>query len=260
MAFTRQIYPPFLGVHIDPSVTVVLSGNYTPLYSQWTYGTGRVGTFACDLNGTWSADFIASEIGSRIVNNIVYALFPTENIRPKDVEATITGDNYTTNLSIFTALGDTEKIKVTVTSPKGEEQVFEANKETGFSRLSFAVKENGLHTILIQKLNANNEVIASTTLYKTLAYSLEYDAFADKEIAEALLTTLAERSGGYVLSDPLEVFENAVEFLHIVIDPRILFAILIIVLFLIDIAARKFKWKWPHEIIRERKQKQLMGK
>ena len=91
-------------------------------------------------------------------------------------------------------------------------------------------------------------------------YSLEYDAFADKEIAEALLTTLAERSGGYVLSDPLEVFENAVEFLHIVIDPRILFAILIIVLFLVDIAARKFKWKWPHEIIRERKQKQLVGK
>ena len=176
------------------------------------------------------------------------------------MEANITGDNYTTNLSIFTTLGDTEKIKVTVTSPKGEEQVIVANKETGYSRLSFAVKENGLHTILIQKLNENDELIASTTLYKTLAYSLEYDAFADKKGAEALLATLAERSDGYVLSDPLEVFENAVEFLHIIIDPRVLFAILIIVFFLVDIAARKFKWKWPHEIIRERKQKQLMGK
>ena len=250
----------YYGVKIKDNATVVLSGKYTPLYSQWTYGTGRVGTFACDLNGTWSADFIASEIGARIVNNIVYALFPTENIRPKDVEANITGDNYTTNLSIFTTLGDTEKIKVTVTSPKGEEQVIVANKETGYSRLSFAVKENGLHTILIQKLNENDELIASTTLYKTLAYSLEYDAFADKKGAEALLATLAERSDGYVLSDPLEVFENAVEFLHIIIDPRVLFAILIIVFFLVDIAARKFKWKWPHEIIRERKQKQLMGK
>ena len=74
------------------------------------------------------------------------------------------------------------------------------------------------------------------------------------------MTTLADRSGGYVLIDPLQVFDNAIDFLHIVIDPRILFAILIIVLFLIDIAARKFKWKWPHEIIRERKYKQSLAK
>ena len=26
-----------------------------------------------------------------------------------------------------------------------------------------------------------------------------------------------------------------------------------LVLFLLDIAARKFKWKWPHEIIRDSK-------
>ena len=31
--------------------------------------------------------------------------------------------------------------------------------------------------------------------------------------------------------------------------------ILAIVCFLIDIAVRKFKFKWPHEIIREMKQK-----
>jgi len=58
-----------------------------------------------------------------------------------------------------------------------------------------------------------------------------------------------------VLEDPLQVFENAVEYLHFVIDPRVPFAIIIIVLFLLDIAARKFKWKWPHELIRDKKRK-----
>ena len=70
---------------------------------------------------------------------------------------------------------------------------------------------------------------------------------------KSLAEDLANRSGGYVLTDPLEVFGNAVEYLHIVIDPSLLFGILMIVLFLLDITVRKFKWKWPHEIIRERK-------
>ncbi len=250
----------YYGVKLKPGALEAISGNYTPLYAQWNFGKGRVGTFACDLNGTWSADFISSEIGQRIINNIIFALFPTESVRTKDVEAEISGDNYTTNLSVYTNLLDDEYIKVTVTSPMGEEQIIVANKESGFSRLSFAVKESGLHTILIQKMNASDQEVSSTTLYKTLSYSKEYDGFADTAAAEALLETLAERGNGYVLTDPLEVFENTVEYLHIVIDPRVVFAILIIVLLLLDIAARKFKWKWPHEIVRDKKLREAKSK
>ena len=36
-----------------------------------------------------------------------------------------------------------------------------------------------------------------------------------------------------------------------VYDPRLAFMITAMVLFLIDILVRKFKFKWPHEIIRE---------
>ena len=38
-------------------------------------------------------------------------------------------------------------------------------------------------------------------------------------------------------------------------DPRIIFLILTIIFVLLDIAVRKFKFKWPHELIRERKMK-----
>ena len=245
----------YYGVKLKAGALEAISGKYTPIYSQWYFGKGRVGTFACDLNGTWSKEFVSSEIGSRIVNNIIFALFPTESIRPKDVEAEISGDNYTTNLSVYTDLLDGEYIKVTVTSPTNAEQVIVANKESGYSRLSFAVKESGLHTVLIQKMNEKDEEISSTTLYKSLSSSKEYNGFADTDSAKALCESLAERGGGYVLTDPLEVFENAVEYLHVVIDPRIVFAILIIVLLLLDIAARKFKWKWLHEIIRDKKLK-----
>ena len=245
----------YYGVKLKPNAVEVLSGAYTPLYAQWNFGKGRVGTFACDLNGTWSADFISSEIGEKIINNIIFALFPTESVRAEDIEAEISGDNYTTNLSIFTDLLDDEYIKVTVISPTGEEQIIVADKASGYSRLSFAIKESGLNEILIQKMNASDQEVSSTTLYKTFSYSKEYDGFADTEAAEALLATLAERGNGFVLTDPLEVFENTIEYLHVIIDPRVVLATLIIVLLLLDIAARKFKWKWPHEIARDKKLK-----
>lgn len=245
----------YYGVKLKPDATAVLMGNYTPIYSQWDFGKGRVGTFACDLNGTWSSDFIASDVGRVLLNNIIYTLFPTENIRATDVEVQITGDNYTTNLSIYTDLGDDESIKVTVLAPGGTEQVFTANKASGYSRISFAVKETGLHEIRVQKLDKGGNELSATTVYKSLSYSKEYNAFADTDAAKALIESLANDSGGFVLTDPLQVFDNAVEYLHIIIDPRILFAILIIVCFLIDIAARKFKWKWIHELIGDRKRK-----
>jgi hypothetical protein len=201
-----------------------------------------------------------SDTGTRILNNIIYALFPAESIRLTDVETAISGDNYTTNLSVFTNLGEKEQIKVTVTSPTNAEQVFYGNADSGYSRFTFATKEPGLHTILVQKLNGEGKEISYDIAYKTLAYSKEYDAFADKEAAKKLAEELSLASNGVVITEPIEVFDNAVEYIHIVLDPRIVFAVIIIVFFLVDIAARKFKWKWPHEIIRDKKRRSASSK
>ena len=45
-----------------------------PIYTQWNFGKGKVGTFACDLNGTWSSDFISSPEGQKILKKIIYYL------------------------------------------------------------------------------------------------------------------------------------------------------------------------------------------
>ena len=248
----------YYGVKKKTDATAYLMGKYTPIYTQWDYGKGRVGTFACDLNGTWSADFLASETGQTILNNIIFALFPTESVRVTDIEATYTGDNYTTNLSIFTELGEGESIKVTVLAQDGTEEVYFPG--ASYSRMSFPIKSVGLNTITIQKLDATGAEISSKTLYKVLSYSAEYDAFPDTDTAEELMSSLSKDTNGVVVNDPIQIFENAVEYLHIVIDPRILFAIIIIVCFLIDIAVRKFKWKWPHEILREKRLKAKISK
>ena len=99
-----------------------------------------------------------------------------------------------------------------------------------------------------------------TEVYKSFAYSEEYDVYLEEtqEDITKKLKTLAERGQGAVIEDvsnPIEVFNGFVNAIDRSFDPRFLFMIIAIVLFLGDIAVRKFKFKWPHELIREYKEK-----
>ena len=85
----------------------------------------------------------------------------------------------------------------------------------------------------------------------------EYGIDTDAAMENAAL--LAKNGRGALLSEAWEVYESVAQFLHKVIDPRLPFIIAVIVLLLMDIAVRKFKWKWPHEIIRDRKAKQALS-
>ena len=47
-----------------------------PIYAQWLYGKGVVGSFMCDLNGTYSNDLLSTENGRRLIKVILqYNLF-----------------------------------------------------------------------------------------------------------------------------------------------------------------------------------------
>ena len=134
-------------------------------------------------------------------------------------------------------------------------QTIQANNQTGYSRLTFSVRSPGLHEIVVAKKHEDGALIASTTTYKALGYSKEYDLFRDTEVADQLVVDMAEIGDGVIIEDSMEVFDNVVKYIHHVINPKITFIIIALALFLLDIAARKFKWKWPHKLIREKKAK-----
>ena len=261
----------FYGMKAKPStddnkLEVILSTTYTPLYTQWNFGNGRVGTFACDLNGTWSGNFIDTDEGTIILKNIVTALLPTEDIRVKSIDMQIYGDNYKTNANIYSTLQEGEIFELTVTSPardafsEPEVQVITAGKNDSYTKLTFSVTTPGIHTITVAKKNDAGQVVAATTQYKALSYSQEYNPFYDRAETEENIKLIAETGKGYVLENPWQVYDNAAEFLHKIIDPAIAFLITTIALFLLDIAVRKFKWKWIHELVRDKRAKEAMSK
>ena len=84
--------------------------------------------------------------------------------------------------------------------------------------------------------------------------------FLDAADGEALMNNLANSSGGIMIDDASEIYQEIAKTLKRSYDPRIPFMIITLVLFLLDIAVRKFKFKWPHEIIRDAKAKKLLQK
>ena len=97
--------------------------------------------------------------------------------------------------------------------------------------------------------------------YQTFSYSKEYDTFAEPSQGVELLSKIAELGNGVMLNKADQVFEDANMYVHKVVNPKPTFVIISLVMFLLDIAVRKFKFKWPHEIVRDRKiKKQLKQK
>ena len=135
-----------------------------------------------------------------------------------------------------------------------------------YSRCNFVVRGQGTYRIVLKKYDASGNVIkvdneeVKVEAYKAFAYSEEYDTVnigTDEERQEAL-KKLAERGDGVLIEDlenPWEIFDDFVTEINKSFDPRYLFMIMAIVIFLADIAIRKFKFKWPHELIRAYKEK-----
>jgi Rieske Fe-S protein len=117
-----------------------------------------------------------------------------------------------------------------------------------------------VYLITLNKLNAAGEVLATYQTYKQFSYSEEYNIALEQTETDlvASMYSLAEKGNGNVIVDldnPLEIFENFVTSINQVYDPSMILIIIAICLFLLDVAVRKFKFKWIHELIADYKNK-----
>ena len=102
-------------------------------------------------------------------------------------------------------------------------------------------------------------MLSERVVNRTFSYSAEYNAFPeDSPIGLEYLEALATSGRGEIVTDSLSVFETFEKSVHRTADPRIVMLIIAIVLFVLDVAVRKFKFKWIHELVRDRKAKQEM--
>lgn len=274
----------FYGTRARSSAQTVMTGEYgVPIYSQWRFGRGMVGSFMCDLYGEWSGEFIRDPNGKRFIQNVVAGLMPIESIRSQEIKLNLHEENYINQLGVSVSLGEGDRVEariVPITS-NGTADVSAAvsliqnpdeilrddvyvttylSAANRYSRCDFVIKTPGIYRIEIMRYNAANEKTAEAYVYKTLSYSKEYTDWVDTDgttDGTNLLKELAQNGGGKVVDswDPFAVFDGLIPEIHRTFDPRIMFMVIAIVAFLLDILVRKFKFKWPHELYREYKQR-----
>jgi len=259
----EALIPPLTGYYgtvAKNDARVPLMGKYVPIYAEWQYGNGNVGSFMCDLAGIWSAQFVDDIVGKAIINNVVNSIFPMQDVRADGMNYVLKTDNLGNQLNVH-GIPEGGRVEVDVTPLSDhlasilEEGVtvyaLESNR-----RFNFTISEAGLYEIRVKNYNADGIMVSEMVMHKCFSYSEEYNMFTDREpIGEELLSIISAEGNGLMVSDPAEVFASFSKTIKKEFDPRIIFLILAIVLVLLDIAVRKFKFKWPHELIREYKQR-----
>ncbi len=261
----------FFGTRAKNDEDIVLMAPYVPLYSQWKYGKGMVGAFMTGVKGEYSDQFMADTLedgtinpGKTILMNIVKNLMPIEDLRVHEISVKLIENNYGNRLDIFTNLKEDETLDVRVKSPneyndreaEGTKIDTDSVEGMGLSG-TFTATEPGVYTIIVTKKDKNgNAVGESYEFKKAFSYSAEYNMFVEEAQSAAFMTQITTNGRGNTLVEAHEVFMEFETAIHKEIDPRLLFIILAIIVFLLDIAVRKFKFKWPHEIVRDYKEKQ----
>lgn len=250
----------------DDSVVSPLMNRFVPIYAAWNFGEGRVGSFMCDIGGKWSGEFVSSETGILIIKNICESLGPVQELEPDKLDFTIreTTQNYTNRIDVYTDLdeGQSVDIDITVISTNSAGQSANVNYMDGVPveplgddsvSFNFSIAYTGLYRIVISKVDAQGNVIAKVTTYRHFSYSDEYDSTLSAADGAQLLSDIASNGNGEVIEDPVQIFATFVARLSRTFDPALTLLIISAVFILLDIAVRKFKFKWLHEIIRDRK-------
>lgn len=163
--------------------------------------------------------------------------------------------NHTTVIDVNTPAEVGHTVRLTIENPDGKHQFIDLSVKgaDGYTG-SFATPLAGLYRITVAEYDGEGERAATKEAFYAFSYSKEYDAFADPTDGYGILDTVCKSGGGQILLATEPLFSGESLTVSYDTDPSIPMIIAVILLFLLDVAVRKFNFKWPHEIIRERRE------
>lgn len=213
-----------------------------PLYVQWDYGLGRVGSFTADLRGSDSEYLFESENGKQLIRNMIKGVVRTDGAITA-LKVDVTPKNQQAAVEVSAKLSGRESLKTTVLTPDGTEQLVDTVLSTrGTYTGSFDSTEPGVYTVTVTHLDNDGTMLDFTQVHTAVSYSKEYNGFS-AETGEELLSQVCRETGGKMAYTVANVATYEGELLEQALDPTIPMLVLILVLFLADIAVRKFRLK-----------------
>lgn len=250
----------YYGTRVRPNATMVVKTQTDdPLYVEWrpTATSGKVGSFMTDLNGRedgFSKDFVQHFIGQAFILGMVKSVLPQQGVVGNNqLNISYANQNESSTFRIRTNLNADETIRASIIHPNGNRQRISLSQISGttFSG-TFKREEPGIYTLEVTKYDGNGQIVFTSYDYSAYAYSDEFINAFDEETSIVLMEDIAINGGGQYLLDGDNFFTIEAQTISETIDPSTTLIIVSLILFLLDIVARKFKFKWPHEFFNKK--------
>ena len=240
-----------------PTSTTVLSVKYpnadvySPLYSYWKYGSGKVACLTTALSGKWALTWDESSNGFTFLSNVSTSITPSERIDyPYTLNVKFDGINASIEI-VPATLNPYTTVEVTITAPDGTSETKLLTFDSTRYFCDFKTSQIGKYTIEVKYTNEDNVYLSETVI--DIPYPPEYDCFALYD-SSSLFSAIRDR-GTVTESDVPEIVNDESRVATYTLSFALPFLIAAIALYIIDIIIRKLKWRDIVTLIRKLKGK-----
>lgn len=236
----------YYGTRIKEGATLVLSKDSDPVYATWKYGKGQVSSLMTDLNGTWSSNFLTDSRGIKLLQNLIADMLPKTKVNAADTLVKFKKMNFLTEVAVTTFLDSNTKVYIDVKNPNNQVNGLETLQQTSSTLTAvFESIKPGIYEVTITKTNLDGEIIDTYITYFARSYSSEYNNFFNEPAVFNEMNQITEITEGSLIYETNNIFSIEMQTITKTIDPTNGLLITALILFLLDIVARKFKIKWP---------------
>ncbi len=228
------------------SATTVITGRYyetrtkyhdVPVYAYWNYGNGKVSSFTSNISTFWTSKWGEGTTGEQVLKNILETNMPEQRM---DTPFIFNVENYgsESHISVHApSVNINSVLTLSLTSPDGKtlEKILVFDTENYIA--DFETSEIGKYTIELTYTLGNLSYSATSNF--SISYSNEYDSFTHYE-ASNLYHMVS--SNGQVSEDGKLKLENNNSFVQkYTYDFTVLFMVICVCLFVVDIMVRKLR-------------------
>lgn len=220
----------------ERSIELLASFQNDPILAYWQYGLGKTVAWTSDITGEWSANYSLWDGNMEMWNNIIKYISEDNGMEGTYVEVEQNGNKatikYTTDA--FNTEG-TEVVAYVYDENGNAEEVELSPMRPGEYEVTIDTKDTGIYTINVQQKD-NDVVYSSINTAAIMQYSLEYRFYPDNKLLDEFVAGV----GGVFVDAASEVFDYKPEFVKARFNLWIPLLILAMLVFLIDIAVRRF--------------------
>lgn len=217
---------------------VLVSDTEEPILSTWQYGLGRTAAWTSDMSGRWTDDWLASNEGTQIIRNLVSWVMRSKVSAEIEFSGEKSGDTSIIKASMPYNSNVTQVSAVVVSADNKETKLEMKAVAPGiYSGETSDISEGGY--IISLSLTMKNGSVETQRGGFNIQYPSEYDLRKFSE-GRDLLEKLTAQTGGRMLTSPQDVFSEKIRTSYTDKDLSTILIVLALLLFLFDVAIRRF--------------------